>query len=369
MQSLLLEKSEDPGWFGRVLESVFANSKDNEVEEYKRGILPEFREKILPEGDTPLTNSSGGQKTLAASAGLTAVVGSSGKVYTFGLNQRGQCGVGDQKFHHVWEPKPVVLKTGEILEGVTSVDLGLQHGMALDRDGNLYGWGKGARGQLGLAQFKSHDFDNGKESIVDLEFGAIPISDFELLTSEARTVITGNDARVKTMSAGWNHSAAITESNHAFVWGKNALAELTDGVLKPIDSPGPTAVEGLPSGLEIKDISCGSHHTAILMEDGSVYAIGISTDTVEPIGEKAVQIIPPGLIDAPICQFTSHFDRTTILAGEDGQQVLEVQLWSTDELRDSAVFEPEWVETLLQDNARVKMVQRGWLHTVVITEQ
>ena len=172
------------------------------------------------------------------------------------------------------------------------------------------------------------------------------------------------------MSAGWNHSAAITESNHVWVWGKNAIAEIDDkdeSVLKAKDAPAPTMVQGLPSGVGVKNVSCGSHHTAILMEDNSIYAIGISTDTVEPISQTAVQIIPPGILDTPIQQFTSHFDRTTIVA-ENGRQVLEVQLWSTEELRETAVFEPEWVEPFFDNNNKgIQQVERGWLHTTLIS--
>ena len=378
-QSLMLERSEEPGLLGRVMDNLFRNVKDREDDEdkYQRAIFPDFVEIQLPGGDLPLTTDLWHQKTLAASAGLTAIIGESGSLYTLGINQRGQCGIGDRLVHHVWNPTPVIFKKGESVEGIAgdpltgiiNVDLGLQHGIALDGDGNVYGWGKGARGQLGNSRFKTNNFDDGKESTIDVEYAAVPIDDFEVSTADSRSKLTGDDARVRNISAGWNHSAAITKSNHVFVWGKNALAEADDtNVLKPVDSPAPTAIEGLPSNLEIKDISCGSHHTSILMEDGSVYAMGVSTDTAKPIGDKAVQIIPAGLIDLPIKQFSSHYDRTTIIGGDDCEQVLEVQLWSTEELRDGAVFEPEWVETLTQDGAKIKMVRRGWLHTIVITE-
>lgn len=377
-QSLLFERNGDPGLFGKVADYFLANTKEEDAEEkYRCSIFPEFTEIQLPEGDVPMRGDCYHQKTLSASAGLTAILGKSeGRVYTFGINQRGQCGTGDRTAHHIWEPTPVILKTGETLEGVigdpltdiTNVDLGLQHGIALDRDGKLYGWGKGSRGQLGRSKFKSEDVSDGIESSVDIEFGAIQINDFIIGTATSTNQLTGNCARVRNISAGWNHSAAITESNHVFCWGKNAMAKLAkDGILKAVDAPAPTPVQGLPLDMEVRDVACGSHHSSILMEDGSVYAIGITTDTAEPIGERAVQIIPPGLIDTPIKQFSSHFDRTTIIAGDNNEQVIEVQLWSTDELRNSALFEPEWVETLTADDSTIQMVHRGWLHTLVTT--
>jgi len=382
-QSLSIDKSlgDEGGLLGIAIEFFFRNEADKE---YTRAVLPDFVEMKLPDGDIPLVAGDFSYRTLAASAGLTAIIGSSGNVYTFGLNMRGQCGVGVKTSNHVWFPTPVALKTEMdvdvdldksdsevLLENIKSVDLGLQHGLALDCDGNLYAWGKGARGQLGKSDFKSfHESDDDtKESTIDLEFAAIPINEFEVITTH-RSLLTGNDARVKSMSAGWNHSAAITESNHVWVWGKNAIAEIDDkdeSVLKAKDAPAPTMVQGLPSGVGVKNVSCGSHHTAILMEDNSIYAIGISTDTVEPISQTAVQIIPPGILDTPIQQFTSHFDRTTIVA-ENGRQVLEVQLWSTEELRETAVFEPEWVEPFFDNNNKgIQQVERGWLHTTLIS--
>ena len=377
MQSLMMEKSEEPGILGRIVDSVFRNSKDKGTDEYRRGIFPEFEEIHLPDGDLPRTKSGDvfGAKSLAASAGLTAIIGKSGKVYTFGVNQRGQCGTGDPTAHHVWEPQAVLLKEeehdlkvfGQALENIVHVDLGLQHGLALDKEGRIFGWGKGARGQLGQSQFKTENFEDGREPTVNFEFGAILIDEFEILTDHSRSILNGSDSRVRSLSAGWNHSSCITVSNHAFVWGKNALAKIEGDNLKAVDSPSPTCVEGLPSGMKIKSVSCGSHHTSFLMEDNSVYAIGIATDTAEPIGSTAVQIVPSGLIDSPITQFSSHFDRTTIVAGDDDQQVLEVQMWSTEELRSAAVFEPEWVEALTGDGSKVEAVERGWLHTVVLT--
>ena len=371
MNSMMLEKGEEPGIFAKIIDGVFRNNDKNTIDEYKRAIFPNFIEFQLPNDDVPVENNSSG-KTLAASAGLTAVIGESGKLYTFGLNQRGQCGIGNRKTHHVWEPQPVIMKKledvsgveGEELQDIVHVDLGLQHVLALNKNGELFGWGKGSRGQLGQAAFKSENYDDGKVSTVDLEYAAIPIDEFEIVTETSRDILRGNDANVTSAAAGWNHSACITESNHAFIWGKNAMAEMKDGRLDPVDAPSPTLVKGLPSGMKINNVSCGSHHTAFLMEDNSVYALGIATDTAMPIGEEAVQVVPPGLV-SDLKQFTSHHDRTTIVTEDD--EVLELQMWSTDELRSSAIFEPEWVEEITSDGSTIESVHRGWLHSLVLT--
>jgi len=229
--------------------------------------------------------------------------------------------------------------------------------------------------------------DDPEKSNINAEFSAVQVTDFVLQKEgESNRNLTKDEAKVKIISAGLNHSAGVTESNHAWVWGKNVKnvrksdangKNILDGLLSEklaIDSNRPFQIQGLPQNLKIVDLSCGSHHTAILMEDGSVYGTGIATDTVKPIVESVVEMVPPGFIDMPVRQFASHFDRTSVV-GRGGKQVLELQLWSTDELRKKAVFEPAWVEELLindecgeKDKNSIRMIHRGWLQTLVITE-
>lgn len=372
------------------------------------GLFPTPTEILLPGGDEPAVVGTTGA-VLAASAGLTAIVGKSGTLYTFGLNHRGQCGVGRNDRSNIWDPQPVaglnldfphdndINKDRSALKQETpivSVALGLQHGLALNDRGQIFSWGKGSRGQLGVP-------DPGQTStqvFPDTEYSGVPVTMFcpdltsaAVLTSLNKNdgllirpmndqILTGEDAKVTSISAGMNQSAAITASNHAWIWGKNICAYDHDsdtpspqGGKYAEDATLPTRVNGLPPDLAIIDVACGSHHTSFLLEDGSVYSVGVATDTVRPIS-AAVEIIPPGIIDMPPRQFTSHFDRTTIV-GKDGNQVLEVQLWSHEELRDGAAFEPGWVDAVLADLERkgvdkggVQAVHKGWMHTIVVAD-
>ncbi len=74
------------------------------------------------------------------------------------------------------------------------------------------------------------------------------------------------------------------------------------------------------------------------------------------------------------------FDQTFIVYGdedENNRQVIEKQLWSDVDLRLNESVRPSWVDWLEEqmDDARngktknVKSVHRGWMHTVVLTEQ
>lgn len=185
-------------------------------------------------------------------------------------------------------------------------------------------------------------------------------------------------ARVEQIDSGMIHCAALTSDNEVMVWGKNSLppnvndsndvtARAADPTLNDARLP-LILKKSWPDHLKILQIACGSHHTSMLLEDGSVWAIGVSTDTKEPRFEP-IQLIPPGVVDLPVRQFAAHMDRTTVV-GADGRQVLQVQLWKDPELQEVAVFTPAWIDRLLEEdpNMTVRQVHRGWIHSVVETD-
>ena len=256
--------------------------------------------------------------SISSSAGFTALIGASGTcIHLGGINSRGQCGLGKVS-NNVWVPEAVVgLNSSKgsdpsLLvdqeERICQVALGLQHGFALSStSGQVYSWGKAGHGQL------------RREANLDQD-------------SIAKPVVAG----VSQVSSGMHHGAALTYENQVFIWGET---------MNNIDGEGdarlPQLVRGLPQK-QVIQISCGSHHTALFLEDGSVYAIlGVAADMHVPIMDP-VQLIPPGVVDLPLRQFELHQDRTTII-GRNGQ-VFQVNLWRDESLREYAMFTPPWVD-------------------------
>ena len=199
-----------------------------------------------------------------------------------------------QLSNNVWSPHPVrglslggetKEKEGQIV-GIAQVELGFQHGYALNQSGQVYSWGKGSRGQLGREISKA-----------DQDATARPIM---------------MESPVTQVASGHHHGALLTDRNTAFIWGKNMSLLALEDTGKPGDAGTPEAVRGLPSDRRIVQISCGSHHTAFLLDDGSVYAIGIASDEAIPILE-AVELIPAGILEMPLRQFEAHHDRTTVV--------------------------------------------------------
>jgi alpha-tubulin suppressor-like RCC1 family protein len=131
----------------------------------------------------------GGETITDISAGYShaAVITSSGKLYTWGLNNNGQLGDGTQVSSSTPTEVPASNFGGET---IASVQLGFVYSTAITSSGNLYTWGNNSYAQLGLGD-RTHryiptaadTFFDG-ENIVKLGLGkqsVIAISDtFEL---------------------------------------------------------------------------------------------------------------------------------------------------------------------------------------------
>jgi len=319
-------------------------------------------------------------KQIACGPGVIAMIAECGSLYTMGLNNRGQCGNGTIS-NNIWTPQPVrglsmtTLPIGggdkisddaaaEQDQPVVQVCLGFQHGYALSKEGRVYSWGKASRGQLGRVVDADQD-------------------------PWARPIKLDNDTqRVVEIGAGFHHGALLTHDNKVFVWGKNMVRnrnvdeddsndddddgdeEESAGTANLVDARKPQQVLGLPKTLDNKSmkverISCGSHHTAMLMEDGSIFGVGIASDEPVPLLDP-VELIPSGVLDLPIRHFEAHHDRTTVI--DNKGMVYQVHLWNDETLRDYAYFTPSYVDSLLDQGHSIRSIHRGWRHTIIVTE-
>lgn len=282
-------------------------------------------------GDTQVTQ-------VVCSAGFLAMIGTSGTLYTMGVNNRGQCGIGTFS-NNVWTPERVVgmissrkLDAMEQEEPIVQVDLGFQQGYALTKSGRIYSWGKANRGQLG----RLVDADQ------DASAREIPL-----------------DGRAIQVAAGMHHGALLADDNQVYIWGKNMALDEE----RPKDALVPQPVEGITK--KVLQIACGSHHTAMLYEDGSVYAVGIASDEAVPILEP-VMLLAPGTLELPLRQFAAHHDRTTIIDNQG--QVFQAHLWNDESLQEYAAFTPTYVDVLLDQGESIQSIHRGWLHTLIVTK-
>ncbi|XP_026166477.1 probable E3 ubiquitin-protein ligase HERC3 isoform X2 [Mastacembelus armatus] len=129
---------------------------------------------------------------------------------------------------------------------VSQVACGSQHSVALTKDGQVYTWGQGSRGQLGLGE--GIFTDSSPQQLRALS--AMPLVQ---------------------IAAGGEQSFALSVSGGVFSWGRNDCGQL--GLGDTTDRNTPTHVDYLNMKKTIH-VSCGKDHTTILTKDGVVFTFG-----------------------------------------------------------------------------------------------
>uniref|UniRef100_A0A3B5N1Q4 RCC1-like domain-containing protein n=1 Tax=Xiphophorus couchianus TaxID=32473 RepID=A0A3B5N1Q4_9TELE len=177
--------------------------------------------------------SAGGDQSFALSV--------SGGVFGWGRNDCGQLGLGDTK--DMYTPACVqslnLKKTGDI-------SCGKDHTVVLTKvrqQHKMYTWGQDSRGQLGLGG--SNSGASSPQHIRSLS--AIP---------------------VVQISAGGEHSFALTVSGGVLGWGRNDCGQLGLG-----DTEVPV---NYLNTKKVIHISSGQEHTVALTKDGAVFTFGSS---------------------------------------------------------------------------------------------
>ena len=136
-----------------------------------------------------------------------------GKAYSWGSADSGQLGIGsaarfdfygDGKCDHT--PRRVALAS----EVLIHVSAGGAHNLAINTSGDLFSWGSGIMGELGLGDGKSR------------------------LVPTIVRALSGN--RVVHASAGDSHSLAADEAGAAYSWGQSGYGKLGHGMARFLES-------------------------------------------------------------------------------------------------------------------------------------
>ena len=132
--------------------------------------------------------------TVAAGALHTMALGVNGRLWAWGSGYHGKLGLGDTNNRLV----PTLVGAEEVFGGsqVRTIACGNVHTLAVTEAGELWAWGRGAQGRLGL--------NDGQDRLVPTRvdpqhFAHAPIS---------------------AVAAGSNHSAAVTAGGALYTWGQ-----------------------------------------------------------------------------------------------------------------------------------------------------
>jgi alpha-tubulin suppressor-like RCC1 family protein len=243
------------------------------------------------------------------------LVTESGSIYTWGQNLY-------HKLGHLPEPQQTLpkrrtspkttyenIKFGkvEFEEKIKSVKCGFNHTLSLSEEGEVYSWGLGKEGALGHSSFeniklpqKIEFFKEKNMKVKQIECG----SDFSIALTENGEVYTWGsnifgqlglghltqevklnlpmkinfiNQNIKSIFAGEDHCACVSEDGTGYVWGYGIDGRLGNKI--KMNSSIPVEIN-LDKNLKVKisKIACGGHHTAFLSEEGNLYMCGNGRD-------------------------------------------------------------------------------------------
>ncbi|XP_022791463.1 uncharacterized protein LOC111330786 [Stylophora pistillata] len=192
----------------------------------------------------------------------TAVVSSSGDVYTWGRSQKGRLGHGDLIEE---EGKSVPFRV-EILHmhriNVLSVACGMEHTLALCSDG-VYSWGSSEYGQLGQG---------------DTQQQTRPVYITEL-----------SDKKCIAVMCGYYHSMALSADHRVWSWGWGVHGQLGVGSIE--DALLPTHVQALDE-YQVTKLAAGYSHSAVLTAQGQILTFGGGLYGQLGLGTNSKQTLP-----------------------------------------------------------------------------
>ena len=195
---------------------------------------------------TPLTDSSM-KSIIQVSAGFrhSVALRADRTVYSWGINDKGQLGVG-QIFTHPCQCAITPLKTSAISD-VVQIGAGTEFTIALKADGTVWGWGTNLSGQLG----------NGSTAMS------------QTLPMQVGAGVAGFN-NIIAISAGETHAMALKSDGTVWVWGSNAFGQVGNGMfggnqLVPVQN---NALSG------VAQISAGSVHNVAFKTDGTFWTWG-----------------------------------------------------------------------------------------------
>ncbi|XP_057801326.1 ultraviolet-B receptor UVR8-like isoform X1 [Salvia miltiorrhiza] len=271
---------------------------------------------------------------------------------------------------HSMPPCPVSLDPGV---RITSVAAGGRHTLALSDVGQVWGWGYGGEGQLGLGSrikmvASPHlipcidPSSNGGESS-----GVNNEKSVGVAAEQKKSI--GN--YIKGIACGGRHSAVITDTGVLLAFGWGLYGQCGQGNTEDILRP--TFVPSLRD-FQIKAVAAGLWHTICICSDGRIYVFGGNQFGQLGLGTHQDQCeIVPRLVDASVLEskkakIASSGARHSAVLTEDGK----IFCWGWNKYGQLGLGDaldrniPE--EVMVKEDCTVKNIACGWWHTLLLCE-
>ncbi|XP_011300272.1 X-linked retinitis pigmentosa GTPase regulator [Fopius arisanus] len=189
------------------------------------------------------------------------------KIFACGSDQESQLGRGQQTVGDSSSSPIMIYDCGLAGPRVVQIAAGSQHSLVLTSDGGVLAWGSNLEGQLGL-----HGVSG-------------------LINTPTRLHIP---EPVKQISAGYYHSAFLTESGAVYVCGEAESGKL--GIV--LDFRTQLAPKQMSLSVKAAHVACGGHHTLVFGDDGKIYCTGSNASGQLGMGTSVTEIQTPKPLEA-----------------------------------------------------------------------
>lgn len=181
-------------------------------------------------------------------------------------------------------PRGPFLQTPRGFQAAIQISAGTAHACMVHKSGQLYSWGQGSSGRLGLDLTEDGDpqKDAGTPRLVQALYG--------------RPVLR--------VSCGYSHTGAIVAGGDLYMWGSAANGKCGLGPLVKKEEcycsiPTKVPIGGLAMDRKIRKLSCGAAHTAVITEQGLLYTFGCGDGGRLGIGEGCYDTVyEPVLVES-----------------------------------------------------------------------
>ncbi|XP_062242430.1 probable E3 ubiquitin-protein ligase HERC1 isoform X5 [Platichthys flesus] len=198
------------------------------------------QEKIL---QPKMASSFADAQTIEAGQYCTFVISSDGSVRACGKGSYGRLGLGDSNNQSTL--KKLTFEPHRAIKKVSSSKGSDGHTLAFTTEGEVFSWGDGDYGKLGHGNSSTQKYP-------------------KLIQGPLQGKV------VVCVSAGYRHSAAVSEDGELYTWGEGDFGRLGHGDSNSRNIP--TLVKDISN---VGEVSCGSSHTIALSKDGrTVWSFG-----------------------------------------------------------------------------------------------
>ncbi|GMF22701.1 unnamed protein product [Phytophthora lilii] len=177
-----------------------------------------------------------------------------GEVFSWGSGRHGQLGLGNDLLQTNCPKRIDALKDTT----VANVFCGWEHSVFRSVSEEVFTCGNNRHGQLGVEQTPAKEVAGVKRKQVN----ALPIQVMDASDDTA-------SLRAVQLDCGWHFVLCLTDSRELVAWGKGSHGQLGLGVFENASRP-----QLLPFSHIVRQIACGSEHSMVVTDSGDLYTCG-----------------------------------------------------------------------------------------------